>query len=412
MEERKLKILVLADNFVPELVATSFRTHEHGVVWLEEGHEVTVVTCAPNWPKGQVFSGYKNRLYQEEWIDGIRVIRVWSYIAENRGVFKRTMDYVSYMVVVVLFCWRFPRFDVVLATSPQFFTAVAGYLVATLRRRPWVFELRDLWPDSVRAVGASSSRVLKLFEALELFLYRKARRVIALTRPFRENLKSRGIEADKIDVIPNGVDAKRFGPQMVEYCARERLGIGKDKFLVGYIGTVGMASGLEALLDAAEKCRDDEIHFLVVGQGACRSSLEEAARSRGIANVTFSDSVPHDEVPSFYGALDVSLVHLRPDPLFTTVIPSKIFEAMAMGCPLLVAVEGEATRITEEAEAGVCVAGGDGDALLATIERMRSDPESLAQWGRNGRAAAEREHSRRARAKEVSAVLERVVEGT
>lgn len=402
-----MKILVLADNFTPEIVATSFRTREHAKVWLEQGHEVTVVTCVPNWPQGQVFDGYKNKLYQEEWIDGIRVIRVWSYITANKGFFKRTLDYVSYMASAVALSWRYPKFDVVLATSPQFFTALAGYLVSRLRRRPWVFELRDLWPESIRAVGASDSRLLDFFERLELFLYRKANRVVAVTHSFKENLIDRGIEAGKIDVVPNGVDLEQFNSSCVTFDARERLGVAKDAFLVGYIGTTGMAHGLETVLDAAELCLDQpKVRFLIMGQGACREQLEVSAVERGLTNVVFSNSVPHDEIPSVYAALDMSLVHLRPTPLFKTVIPSKIFEAMAMGCPILMAVEGEAARLVQQAEAGLCIPSGCAEAIVTSVRQAAREPETLSEMGRKGELAARTLFSRRTKAFEVLDALE------
>ncbi len=397
-----MKILVLADNFTPEIVATSFRTHEHAKVWLEQGHEVTVVTCVPNWPKGKVFEGYQNRPYQEEWIDGIRVIRVGSYITANKGFLKRTLDYLSYMVSAIVWSWRFPEFDVLLATSPQFFTAVAGYVVAKLRRRPWIFEVRDLWPESIRAVGASNSRLLDLCERLELFLYRQSDRVVALTNSFKKNLVARGIPAAKIDVVPNGVDLEQFNRSRVTFDARARLGVSSEAFLIGYIGTTGMAHGLETLLDAAQRCLPEgNIRFLVMGHGANRASLERSARERALTNVIFSDSVPHDQIPSYYAALDMSLVHLRPDPLFQTVIPSKIFESMAMGCPILMAVEGEAADIVDAAGCGICISSGDAQALAETVRRFAEDRCELNRMGQRGIQAVASKFQRRVKGLEV-----------
>ncbi len=406
-----MKILVLADNFTPEIVATSFRTHEHAKVWLEQGHDVTVVTCVPNWPTGKVFEGYLNRLYQEECIDGIRVIRLWSYITANKGFFKRTLDYVSYMVVAVLFAWRYPKFDVILATSPQFFTAVAGYLIGKLRRRPWLFELRDLWPESIRAVGASNSRILDWFERLELFLYQEANRIVALTNSFRSNLIGRGVDSAKIDVVPNGVDLEQFSCKRVTFDARQRLGVPSGAFFVGYIGTTGMAHGLETVLDAAELCIEQtDIQFLIMGQGANNAQLKSMAAKRNLTNVMFSDSVPHCDIPSVYAALDVSLVHLRPDPLFKTVIPSKIFEAMAMGCPLLLAVEGESADIVNEVGSGVCIPSGNPERMAEAVQDLKSKQASLSRMGERGREAAHFRFNRRTRATEVLNSMELAVQ--
>ncbi len=408
-----MRILVLADNYKPEIVATSFRTHEHAKVWLAEGHEVTVVTCVPNWPKGRVFDGYRNRLYQEEWIDGVRVIRLWSYITANQGFFKRTLDYVSYMLSATAFCWRYPKFDVVLATSPQFFTAVAGWLVSRLRRRPWVFELRDLWPESIKAVGASKSRLIDALERLELFLYRKADRVVALTNAFKENLKQRGISREKIDVVTNGVDLEHFQPTKVSHLGRQRLGISQDAFVVGYIGTTGMAHGLDTLLDAAEILRSRrDVCFLIMGDGAQRKALEKRARDRKLSNVIFADPVPHKEIPIYYAALDVSLVHLKPDPLFKLVIPSKIFECMAMAKPILMAVEGEAAEIVAEAQCGLCIRAGDSHAMADAVDQLANDSVALARMGHRGRQAVIARYSRRIKAKAVLRSLESVVPST
>ena len=278
-----MHILVLSERYVPEITAPSFRVKDHAKAWLQQGHEVTVVTCAPNFPHGKVFEGYRNRPYQVDWVDGVRVVRVWSYMAENKGTLKRTLDYLSYMFATILFFWRYPKFDVLVATSPPLFVGVAGWVVARLRRRRWVFEVRDLWPASIKAVGASDSWLLTFFEKLELFLYRRADRIVVLTPAFRDDLISRGIDDGKIDVVTNGVDTDVFDTLNVQFDARERLGVEADDFLVGYLGTVGMAHGLETVLDAAELCQSESrIRFLIMGEGAERARLEEDARKRGL----------------------------------------------------------------------------------------------------------------------------------
>ncbi len=384
-----MHILVIADNFVPEIAATSFRTMEHARRWIERGHDVTVVTCVPNWPHGRPFEGYENKLYQEETIDGVRVIRLWSYMSSNKGFFKRTLDYVSFMVSVVLQCWRFPKADIIHATSPQFFAAVAGYCVSLLRWRPWIFELRDLWPDSIKAVGASDGLLITLLEKLELFLYRRSNRVIALTEAFRQNLIDRNIDADKIDVVTNGVDMNAIRPDVDGSEARRKLGAAEGQVLAAYIGTTGMAHGLETVLDAAEKCRDDQtIHFAIMGEGARRESLEQRAAELNLPNITFSDRVPHDQVPQYLAAVDIPIIHLRPDPVFRTVIPSKLFEFMAMRKPVLMAVEGEVAGIVDSTDCGVCTAPGNAEQMVSAIRSLARDPQRRDEMGNNGYRAA------------------------
>ena len=405
-----MKILVLSDRFYPEVAAPSFRTLEHARVWISEGHEVTVVTCAPNFPKGRVFEGYRNGLYQVEDMEGITVIRVWSYMAENKGFLKRILDYVSFMISAVIQCWRYPKSDVILATSPPLMVAMAGYAIGKLRRRPWVFELRDLWPASIRAVGASNSILLSFLEKLEIFLYRRADRIISLTRSFRDDLIKRGIDREKIDVVENGVDLELFDPSAVTLDARKILGIKDDCFLAGYVGTVGMAHGLETLLEAANLCKEDpRIHFLIMGEGAERGKLEELAEKMGLDNVTFADFVPHEQIPAFLAAMDVVIVHLKAHPLFRTVIPSKIFEAMAMGKPLIHAVEGESARIVEESGAGICVPSGNAEALAEAVVSLRESPEMALEFKKNGRRSAEQRYGRRVKADAAIGSLQRLV---
>lgn len=402
-----MKILVLADNYLPEIAATSFRIHEHAAVWLERGHEVTVVTCAPNWPHGKVFPGFRNRAYQEEWIDGVRVIRVWSYLAANRGFFQRTLDYVSFMFSAVAWCWRFPQFDVVLATSPQFFTAAAGWLISWLRWRPWIFEVRDLWPASIAAVGAAKPSLwLRAMERLELFLYRRAARVITVTEPIRQDLIRRGIDPTKIDVVTNGVNPADFDLDQTFGDARRRLSIPPEAFVTGYVGTTGMAHGLETLLDAAELCRDRrDVWFVIIGDGAERQRLEQLATERGLDNVRFLDRVPRTELPDYLAAFDLPIIHLKRDPVFETVIPSKLLEWMAMSRPVLMAVEGEAARIVTEHACGLCIPSEDPAAMAAAILSAVSDREQLAAMGRRGRVAMLREFNRGVKADEALETL-------
>ena len=208
-----MNILFLTDNFPPEVNAPASRTYEHCRLWVKEGHKVTVITCFPNFPIGKVFSGYKNKFYQREVFDGINVVRVWSYITFNRGFLKRTIDYMSYAFSAAIASFFVKDIDVIVATSPQFFTALCGSVVSKIKRRPWVFELRDLWPESIKETGSSQNKLLiNLLERLELALYKNANLIIALTQSFKRNLMERNIDAEKIFVVPNGVSQSFFYP--------------------------------------------------------------------------------------------------------------------------------------------------------------------------------------------------------
>lgn len=384
-----MHILFLTDNFPPETNAPASRTYEHTREWVASGHRVTVITCAPNFPKGSVFDGYRNRLWQSETLDGIRVIRVWSYITRNEGFLKRILDYLSFMVMAFFAGLFVRRVDLVIGTSPQFFTAVAAWALGFVKRKPFVFELRDIWPESIRAVGAmQDSRLLDALERLELFLYRRAAAVVAVTNAFRDNLIGRGISGVKISVTRNGVDLARFAPMPRDVGLAAELGL-TDKFVVGYVGTHGMAHSLGTVLDAAVTMRDDDdIRFVLLGDGAEKPALRARAAELGLTNVQFLDSVPRAEVPRYWSLLDASLIHLRKTDLFKTVIPSKLFECMAMGLPVLHGVEGESAEIVRETHVGVVFPSEDARALETEIRHLRDDLDHRNRLAANGPKAA------------------------
>ncbi|KXK09691.1 MAG: glycosyltransferase family 4 protein [Fimbriimonadaceae bacterium] len=401
-----MRILFLADNYPPESNAAASRVHERAALWVQEGHEVTVITSAPNFPEGKLYAGYRNRLVQRERIDGVDVIRVVTLIMPNKGVYLRIADFLSYMVFSTLAGAFLRRPDVVVATSPQFFCAVAGWMVSKLKRRPFVFELSDLWPASIRAVGAlKNRRVLRWVERMELGLYRKSTQIVALTRAFREDLVSRGIDPAKITVIRNGVDGSRYspGPRNVELA--RKLGL-EGKLVVGYIGTHGMAHALEGVLAAAELLRDDRrVAFLLVGTGAKREELLRKRDERGLSNVVMLPSQPKESIVEYWRLCNVSLVHLKDDPVFKTVVPSKIFEAMAMGLPILFAgPEGEASSIIEQEGCGVCVPSERPQVLADAVLHLLEDPELVSQLSAASARAA-KDHTRQQQATEFLAVL-------
>ena len=349
-----MKILFITDNFPPEVNAPATRTYEHIKEWIkDESVEVTVLTCFPNFPHGKVYNGYKNKLYQREKFDGIDVIRVWSYMSKNEGFVKRVLDYISF-AFMAFFVGLFQKFDVIVATSPQFFTTWAGCGLAKIKRRPWVFELRDLWPESIKTVGAmKQGKIIEILEKIELGLYKSSNLVIAVTEAFRRNLIARGIDGNKIKVITNGSNLDLFVPRGKDGELLNQLGL-KDKFIVGYIGTHGMAHSLDFIITTISKIKDEKFHFLFVGDGAVKEKIVNLAADLGLKNVTFLGSVPKDEVPRFLSICDAMLAPLKKDDNFKTVIPSKIFEASAMQRPVLLGVKGQAKEILEAYGAGVC----------------------------------------------------------
>lgn len=403
LELNTMHILFLTDNFPPEVNAPASRTFEHCREWVKDGHNVTVITCAPNFPKGKLLDGYRNIPYQIEKISGINVIRVWSYISSNDGFLKRILDYLSYMITSSFAGLFVRKVDIIVGTSPQFFTACAAWGVSLFKRCPWVFELRDIWPESIRAVGAmEGSRSFDALEKLELFLYRRATMIISVTHSFKRNLVGRGVEPGKIHVVTNGADLDQFQPTKKDAELEVQLGL-TGKFVAGYIGTHGMAHDLETLLETARILLDEgrrDIQLLLLGDGACKAGLLKRAEMMGLDNVTFVDTVAKARVSRYWSLLDASIIHLRATPLFESVIPSKLFECMAMGVPVLHGVRGESAEIVETYDVGLTFKPGNSAQLRDKLVMLADDQAMAKRFGSNGAIAASK-FSRAALAKEM-----------
>ena len=407
-----MRILFLTENFPPETNAAATRVFERALYWVKDGHLVTVITTAPNFPQGKLYDGWKNKWYHKEIHEGILVVRVKTYIAANRGTARRMLDFMSFMISAFVAGLIEKRPDVIAATSPQFFTAVCGWALGGVRRVPFVFELGDLWPASIIAVGAMRPNFyLRLMEKLELFLYHRSASVAALTPAFKKNLVKRGISANKISVVINGVDLWRYTPQSRDINLAEAWGL-ESKFVFGYVGTHGMAHGLSNILDAAELLTDrDDIRFLLVGDGAERAALVARAKKSQLKNVVFLPPQPKEMMPKVWSLCDVALVHLKNSPTFAEVIPSKMFEAMGMGLPILMALpSGEATEILERNGAGVTIPPEDPKALANSAQRLCDDKSLLKNLQRRSLAAAPM-HSRKTQARQMLSVFTAATEG-
>lgn len=376
-----MKLLFLTDNFPPEINAPANRTFEHCRQWVKNGAEVTVITCAPNFPKGEVFDGYKNKFYQEEMMEGIRVIRVWSYISANSGFLRRTLDYISFGVMSFLF-GLFIKTDLIIGTSPQFFTAISAWKLGVFRRKEWVMEVRDLWPDSIVAVGAiKNKKLIGFLEWVELRMYKSASKLIVVTDTFKQKITARGIPSHKIMVFKNGVDLGKYKP------VEKNPGLVKQyelegKFVFSYIGTHGLAHGLEFILDAIKELivTHPDIVFMFVGDGANKVKLLEKARNEEITNAIFVDSVSKNEVLDYLNLMDIALVNLIKNETFLTVIPSKIFEASAVEKPILLGLEGETKLIIEKYGAGICFEPRNKTSFLKSVISFYSKRSNLIEY--------------------------------
>jgi colanic acid biosynthesis glycosyl transferase WcaI len=406
-----MDILYLADNFPPEKNAQASRVFERARYWVRWGHSVTVITCAPNFPEGKVYAGYKNRWYQVEVLEGIRVIRVKTFIAANIGTVRRILDFLSYMVAAFCAGLFIRKPDIVGATSPQFFAAVAGWALSKVKHVPFLLELSDLWPESIVAVGAMRAGfLLRLLVKLELFLYKQSAAVVALTHAFKNNLVGRGIDHQKVHVVLNGVELATFRPRERDEALAAQLGLTHSEIVVAYIGTLGMAHDLDNVLDAAALTRDMNIRYMLVGPGAAREKLMTRVAREKLENVLIVPPQPKERMPSFWSLCDVALVHLKDKALFKTVIPSKIFEAMAVGkAILLVAPEGEASKIIREENAGIWIPAG-GAKELADAAQMLASATSVRQRLAMAALRAAPRYSRERQAREMLAVITSIVE--
>jgi len=407
-----MRITFLCQYFPPEMGAPSARTFEHARHWAALGHDVTVITGFPNHPTGAIRPEYRGYFVKREKVEGIDLLRTWIYVAANRGFTKRVLNFLSFFFSsLILGSVMTRRPDVVVGTSPQFFCAVAAYLLSRVKRAPFVFEVRDIWPQSAIELGALRNPLLiRFLEAIETHLYRHAALVVAVAESTRHHLISKGVPAEKIRIIPNGIDAKFLASaNTTPEQARDELGL-NGSFIVSYIGTHGMSHALETVLLAAKEFSGDPaIHFLFVGEGAEKEKLKRFAAELQLGNVTFVDQQPRERLLAFYRASDLGVVSLKRLPIFKKVLPSKLFELMGVGCPVICSVEGEAAGLVEKAEAGLCVEPENVEALIEAIKRLRSDAELRGRMSANGQRFVTAHYLRSALAEECLNALELVV---
>lgn len=392
-----MHILAICHYYPPEVNAPASRLSEHAKIWADEGHAVTIITCVPNHPRGQVYPGYRNRLFQRETVDGVTVVRVWSYLAANEGFAARILNYLSFMITALMALPRVARPDVIVTSSPQLFCGLAGIPARLMRRAPWVFEVRDLWPESIVSVGAmKKGAAIRALEYLERTAYRKADHIVSVTDGFVGHIAAGRGKSSGISVIKNGVDLARFraGDRIGAEAIKARYGF-QGRIVAAYVGTHGMAHGLDTLLEAAMLLKGDpRIGFLLVGDGSERAVLAERAARMGLTNLRIVGQLPKSEMPAIWAATDISLILLRRSDTFKTVLPSKMFEAMAMRCPIVLGVEGEARALLDAAGAGIAIAPEDAGALAEAVQTLADDRDRAAGHGASGLAHVARHFDR------------------
>ena len=403
-----MRILFLTQFFPPEVGATQARMHHCAQRLVEKGHQVTVITELPNHPKGVIFPGYGRRLFRRSTEDELDVIRLWVYTSPHKNSLRRILFYFTYMINAVfagLFLAR-GRYDVVFATSPPLTVVLAAYVVSWFKRCRYVMDVRDLWPAVGVVLGEiRGNAFVSVLERLERLLYRRAAAITGVTRSFVDYIEQKGVDRGKIYFLPNGTIPELFHPDRQDHSIRQRLGL-ENKFVVGFCGNHGVAQGLPGILEAAQLLREHEdVSFLFVGEGPLKERLLDTKRRERLDNVLLLPEVPVDEIAGYINAADVMLVPLRKDKIFTSFIPSKMFDFMACAKPIVLTVDGEARAILDEAGAGVYVEPDNPQALCDALVRLRECPEVLTQMGQRGRAFVLEHYLRDTQAERLEGIL-------
>jgi colanic acid biosynthesis glycosyl transferase WcaI len=409
-----MKILYVSQHYPPEMGALAGRAAELSKHWAALGHRASVLTGFPNHPSGVVIPEYRDRfrrLFCREQVEGVDVVRTWLLPYPNRKPMERVLNYGSFCLSASVRGAFLERPDVVIGTSPPLPIAMAGYNIARVKRVPFIFEVRDLWPESLEGVGlgGEKSRIYKTVASIVRFLYRHSDHIVVVTPAFKGYLhETWGVPLEKMSIVVNGVETDRFLPAAPSEEFRQLFGVA-GKFVASYIGTMGMAHGLETVLEVASLLRDTpEIALLLVGDGGNREHLMEMARERELTNVIFAGPQPRQSIPAIINASDVCLVLLKDQDVFKTVIPTKMLEFMSCACPVVLGVGGQAERILKEAGAGISVKAEDAPAIAAAIRRMYGDAELRRSSGENGRGYMVSRMSRASTAQEYLEVLARV----
>jgi glycosyltransferase involved in cell wall biosynthesis len=408
-----MRIVYLCHYFYPEMGAPATRVLELATEWVKMGHEVTVVTCFPNHPTGIIPKNYRGRFFMQETHQGIRVFRNFVLASPNEGIWRRTICHLSFMVSsIILSLPRLGKVDLIIASSPTFFAGFSAVTISWFKKIPFIFEVRDLWPAAIVELGVIKSKlIIRILESWELYLYRRARKVVVVTQSFKKILVERGIPAAKIELVYNGVDWDRFGKSGESQAfIKKKFGL-EDRFIILYSGALGLSHSLEyTLLDAKRFRRIENILFLFVGEGAMKEDLQGISKRFHLKNVVFWPGQPRELMPEIYALADICIVSLKKIPLFTKVIPSKIFEIMASGRPMIACLEGEAALLLERSGSAIVVAQEDLNALETSIQTLLNDASLRQKMGRNGREFAVQHFSRSVLARQYEEILAAVVD--
>jgi len=411
-----MNILFISQHFPPEVGADSGRVSELTKIWAKEGKNVTVLTGYPISPAGNVHTKYKQsykRFFYRELIDGVNVIRTWLLAIPNHTSIQRILSYMSFCLSSLIIGIFVSNPNVIIATSPQLLSGLSGFILSFIKRVPFILEIRDLWPESLvgAGVGTETTVVYKLLSNLSKFLYKHSVHIIVVTPAFKEFLVGNyEVNPSKISVIRNGVDLEVFNPNVDINGIREKLNL-QNEFVVSYIGTIGLAHGLETILDAAEILKTDypNIKFLIVGDGAQKEVIETKSKNQKLPNINFIPQQAKNKVPPIINISDVCLVLLKKADVFKTVIPTKMLEYMACGKPIILGVQGQALEIMQEANSGLSIEPENSESLAESIVKLLKDVQLRTHLGNNGLNYAKKYLSREDTADEYLNLINKIV---
>lgn len=405
-----MKILLLSQWYPPEPMKLLSDMTESLVAM---GHEVTVLTGFPNWPSGNIYPGYRQRLVQRETVNGVHIIRIPLYPDHSRNALKRAANFLSFALsATILGPFVTPRVDVIHVIHPPITVGFPAWVISRLRGSPFTMEIQDMWPENLRSTGMLSNKLaLSAVGTFARWVYSKAILVRVISPGFRLNLLEKGVPDAKIRVISNWVDTKYYQPAAKSLEILNRLGM-RGRFNILYAGTIGLAQGLDVVLDAAARLQlsTPDAEFVLAGDGVeCERLRAEVAR-RKLANVRFLGRLPGEAMPGLYACADVLFLHLRADPLFAITVPHKVFTYLAAGKPILLGGEGDAAFLVTDARAGIAVPPSHPEALASAVVRLhamsQADRETM---GDNGRQVACQSYSRTQLVGEVARLIESVV---
>jgi glycosyltransferase involved in cell wall biosynthesis len=402
-----MRILFLTQYCPPEVGAPQNRIFEFAKQLKKFGHEVTILTAMPNYPKGEIFDEYKGKKLVKEELDGIKIIRTGIYATKEKSFTKRLKNYLSFTFSSVLQGMKqVGKQDVVITESPPLFLGWSGYVISKKIGAKFIFNVSDLWPESAIKLGVLHNKLLIIMSTwLEEFCYRKAAAVTGQTQGIVDNIVQRGFGKDKVHLITNGVDTGFFKKENRDESFRKEINI-EDKFAVCYAGIHGIAQGLEVIIKAADILRDEKgIQFVFVGDGPEKKMLMDMVRKRKLENVLFLPVQPKPKMPRIIASMDATVIPLKKLDLFKGALPSKMFEALSSELPIVLAVEGEAEKLINNAKAGIVVEPENEKEIAEAVLRLYKDRELRETLGANGRKYVMKNYSRETIARKLEKIL-------